>query len=225
VGYEDEFSLSQIESGAWTTYSGQDAHSLVANSVNELFVNPTTFDLHLLSTSPAVDSGTSVDAPSEDYDGGARPHGSGYDIGAYEYGAATVTTTIGPTTTSTAGPSTTTTVESTTTSTGECTDGSCVTTGECTAALGRGWICQDGCCERAGACPLSVALENDESQLDTIRAFRDNVLSQSSTGRELIKLYYQWGPAIVEMMERDEEFKQDVKEMMEGVLELITGVE
>jgi hypothetical protein len=30
VGYEDEFSMTQIQSGAWTTYSGQDAHSLVA---------------------------------------------------------------------------------------------------------------------------------------------------------------------------------------------------
>jgi len=85
VGYEDEFSLNQVESGAWTTYSGQDAHSLVAYSVADLFVDPINFDLHLLESSNAVDNGTSVGAPSEDYDGNPRPLGDGYDIGAYEY--------------------------------------------------------------------------------------------------------------------------------------------
>ena len=82
VGYTDEFSLDQL--AAWRSYSGQDAHSLVAHSVTELFVNPSDFDLHLSGTSPAVDSGTSAGAPSEDYDGNPRPHGDGYDIGAYE---------------------------------------------------------------------------------------------------------------------------------------------
>lgn len=85
VGYTDEFSLDQLAAGAWTTYAGgQDAHSLTASSVGELFVNPTTFDLHLLATSPAVDHGTSSGAPSEDYEGTARPQGGGHDIGAYE---------------------------------------------------------------------------------------------------------------------------------------------
>ena len=85
VGYEDEFSQNQIAAGEWTTYNGQDAHSLVVYSDNELFVGPTNFDLHLLQTTPAVDNGTSVGAPSDDYDGNPRPSGDGYDIGAYEY--------------------------------------------------------------------------------------------------------------------------------------------
>lgn len=82
VGYTDEFSLDQIDT--WTAYSGQDAHSLVAYSVTEIFIDPISFDLHLLETSPAVDNGTSAGAPSEDYDGNPRPQGEGYDIGAYE---------------------------------------------------------------------------------------------------------------------------------------------
>jgi hypothetical protein len=84
VGYEDEFTLSQISSGSWTTYSGQDAHSVIANSTAEIFVNPANFDLHLTANSSAVDNGTSSNAPTEDYDGKARPKGSGFDIGAYE---------------------------------------------------------------------------------------------------------------------------------------------
>lgn len=84
VAYTDEFSLNQIAAGAWTAYSGQDAHSLVVYSDADIFVNTAIFDLHLSPASPAIDSGTSAGAPSEDFDGRARPQGSGYDIGAYE---------------------------------------------------------------------------------------------------------------------------------------------
>ncbi len=42
------------------------------------------YDYHLVEESPAVDSGTSVGAPSDDLDGVERPLGGGYDIGAYE---------------------------------------------------------------------------------------------------------------------------------------------
>ncbi len=41
-------------------------------------------DLHLCSSSPAIDSGKSV-MISFDFDGNPRPYGSGCDIGAYEY--------------------------------------------------------------------------------------------------------------------------------------------
>jgi len=34
-------------------------------------------------------------------------------------------------------------------------------------------------------------------------------------------LYYERSPAIVEMMNEDEEFKQEVKEMIDGILPLI----
>ncbi|NIO16688.1 MAG: hypothetical protein GTN70_06780 [Deltaproteobacteria bacterium] len=40
---------------------------------------------HLEAGSPCIDSGTSQDAPSEDFDGISRPQGLGYDMGAYEY--------------------------------------------------------------------------------------------------------------------------------------------
>jgi hypothetical protein len=50
------------------------------------FVNPSAGDFHLQSDSPAIDSGSSVGAPSFDFDGNPRPQGAGYDIGAYEYG-------------------------------------------------------------------------------------------------------------------------------------------
>jgi len=85
VGYEDEFSLSEVASGAWNTYSGQDAHSVTATDAEAIFVNAATHDLDLAAGSPAIDAGTDTDAPALDYAGNGRPQGAGYDIGAYEY--------------------------------------------------------------------------------------------------------------------------------------------
>jgi len=48
------------------------------------FVAP-PFDLHLLATSAAVDSGSADLAPPLDADGVARPQGPAFDIGAYEW--------------------------------------------------------------------------------------------------------------------------------------------
>jgi hypothetical protein len=42
-------------------------------------------DYRLLSSSPAIDRGTSVKAPTIDYAGVARPRGAAVDVGAYEY--------------------------------------------------------------------------------------------------------------------------------------------
>jgi hypothetical protein len=62
--------------------------------------------------------------------------------------------------------------------------------------------------------------ENSE-ETELLRYIRDNVLSQTPEGQELIRLYYELSPVIVEMMEEDEEFKAPVKEMIDGVLPLI----
>lgn len=57
-------------------------------AADPLFVNyqptMTTGDYHLQRTSPALDKGSSLLAPTIDIDGVARPQGAGYDIGAYE---------------------------------------------------------------------------------------------------------------------------------------------
>lgn len=48
------------------------------------FVDPAQADFHITAGSPAVDNGSSVDAPTVDFDDNPRPAGSGYDIGAFE---------------------------------------------------------------------------------------------------------------------------------------------
>ncbi len=56
-------------------------------NANPLFVNYQTDgsgNYHLSAGSPCLDTATSTNAPSTDFDGNARPQGAGYDIGAYE---------------------------------------------------------------------------------------------------------------------------------------------
>jgi len=49
------------------------------------FANPLAGDFHLTASSPAIDAGSSQDAPSSDFEGNPRPQGAGYDLGAYEF--------------------------------------------------------------------------------------------------------------------------------------------
>jgi len=70
-------------------------------------------------------------------------------------------------------------------------------------------------------CPTEVLYENDSEETELLRYFRDNVLTKTPEGQELIKLYYELSPAIVKMMEEDEELRGELKEMIDGVLLLI----
>ena len=62
---------------------------------------------------------------------------------------------------------------------------------------------------------------NNSGEVALLRYFRDNVLSQTPDGREMIKLYYQWSPVIVKAMEVDEELKEEVQELIDGVLGMV----
>jgi hypothetical protein len=68
---------SDIQGGPWNP---------IYNNLSEDpdFVGGSPFDLHLTSGSPCLDTGTSENAPSEDFDGDSRPQGENYDRGAYE---------------------------------------------------------------------------------------------------------------------------------------------
>jgi hypothetical protein len=75
--------------GTNTTFTNNlcDASGLFCNIVNAnpAFVNAAAADFRPQSTSPAVNSGTTLAEVTTDFVGGTRPQGSGYDIGAYEF--------------------------------------------------------------------------------------------------------------------------------------------
>ena len=68
--------------------AGQDVevdNNLIIDDPTVHFVDPASFDMHLKATSPAVDTGSSQDAPAADHDEIPRPQGAAVDVGAYEY--------------------------------------------------------------------------------------------------------------------------------------------
>jgi hypothetical protein len=73
------------------------------------------------------------------------------------------------------------------------------------------------------SCPATITLKEDSRtrDLQILRKFRDEVLSETPVGQEIIRLYYELGPTIIKVMEENKEFKKDVKEMIDGVLMLI----
>jgi hypothetical protein len=50
-------------------------------------------------------------------------------------------------------------------------------------------------------------------------------LSKTPIGQEIIRLYYEWSPAIVKAMGEDKEFKAGMKETIDGFLEVIAVAE
>jgi parallel beta-helix repeat protein len=72
-------------------YTADHNVEITMNNASIYFNSPTggTGDYHLINSSPAIDAGSGDDAPSIDKDGVARPQGSGWDLGAYEYSDAT----------------------------------------------------------------------------------------------------------------------------------------
>jgi parallel beta-helix repeat protein len=67
---------------SWRTATGFDTNSI---NVTPAFATPSGSNYRLLSTSPLVNAGTTLSEVALDYAGTARPVGSAYDIGAYEY--------------------------------------------------------------------------------------------------------------------------------------------
>jgi len=85
MGTHNQF-LNNIIYGNVIETSGITATGTIA--ADPQFVSPTgnfmTGNYHVKSTSPAINKGTSIGAPTIDFDGGLRPSGGGWDIGAYQ---------------------------------------------------------------------------------------------------------------------------------------------
>lgn len=70
-------------------------------------------------------------------------------------------------------------------------------------------------------CPVQAIYGQHSKEVEWLRCFRDEVLIKTSEGQALIRLYYEWSPAIVQAMEEDEECKREVKKIIDGILPMI----
>jgi hypothetical protein len=77
---EEETTMSLV---AWQSTYARDAHSF-SQTAGQTFLSPGS-DYHLLVTALAIDAGSTLPEITDDLDGNARPQGTAYDIGAYEY--------------------------------------------------------------------------------------------------------------------------------------------
>ncbi len=84
VGWVEQFSISDINQGLWSSYSGQDSQSIAVFSPTDIFVNPDKPDLHPKQQGAAFDNGNPDWAPGFDFHGFSRPIGAFPDIGAFE---------------------------------------------------------------------------------------------------------------------------------------------
>jgi hypothetical protein len=66
----------------------------------------------------------------------------------------------------------------------------------------------------------------DSEKTELLRYIRDEVLSQTPEGREIIKQYYQWCSVVMKVVEEDEVFTQELKSLIDGFLPLLgEGIE
>lgn len=69
-------------------------------------------------------------------------------------------------------------------------------------------------------CPAELLYGEHAEETILLRNIRDSILSRTPEGRELITLYYQLGPALVQMLEDNEELKKAAKKLIDGVIGL-----
>jgi hypothetical protein len=72
-----------------------------------------------------------------------------------------------------------------------------------------------------GPCPSEEIYGEYSEEAALLRQFRDEVLSRTPEGREMIKLYYEVSPTVVAMLRSDSGFKDEIKTFLDSILPLI----
>lgn len=79
----------------------------------------------------------------------------------------------------------------------------------------------NACDSTTKPCSVEEVYGDNSAEAKLLRDFRDNLLSSTPVGQEITKLYYEWSPLLVKAMADDEEFKEEVKEMIDAIVPLI----
>jgi hypothetical protein len=67
-------------------------------------------------------------------------------------------------------------------------------------------------------CPSVLIYGEASDEVQLLRSFRDNILSKTPEGQEIIRLYYWWSPVIAKLIEDDENIKMEIKELIDVLL-------
>ena len=67
-------------------------------------------------------------------------------------------------------------------------------------------------------CPVELLYGDHAEETELLRTLRDTVLSETPEGRGIITLYYQYGPALAEMLDNNEGLKQEARKMVDAFL-------
>ena len=86
-----------LDGDTWGLGNTEEAYGDNYVEGDPMFANPSQADFHLQENSPAIDSGSSFDAPDDDYDDNPRPEGTNHDMGAYEFVFGVPNDTMAPT--------------------------------------------------------------------------------------------------------------------------------
>jgi hypothetical protein len=70
-------------------------------------------------------------------------------------------------------------------------------------------------------CSIGKIYGEDSDEVRLLRGFRDNILSKTPEGQEIVRLYYEWSPVIVKAIEGDKGFKEEIKAIVDEILLII----
>lgn len=73
-------------------------------------------------------------------------------------------------------------------------------------------------------CPIEELYGMHSEETEFLRQVRDEILCKTPEGQQMVRLYYELAPMIVSAMEGDEGFREQLKEMIDGILPLIRGI-
>jgi hypothetical protein len=69
-------------------------------------------------------------------------------------------------------------------------------------------------------CPSEAIYGENSEEVALLRYIRDDILNSTPEGQEIIRLYYELSPLIVETIEKDEALKGELKNLIDGILML-----
>ena len=110
----------------------------------------------------------------------------------------TTTTTVVPLSSTTTAPSTTTTMLDTST----------IVISSTTSTI-------------APLCPVETIYGDNSEEAEILKYVRDYILNTTSEGKEIIVLYYEWSPYLVECIENNVELKNEIQKIIDELLQII----